>query len=162
MNDPPGQVFAEDLRVGEAFEGTERVIDASSFQAFAELTGDDHPIHHDPDYAAKAGFIKPVAHGLLLSAITALGAAPVSKHLEDAMIAFVEQECRFLKPVYVGDRLKPVFRVASVDVKPGRGMALVSFEVKLINAENEAVLRGKQAYLLKTRAGPKIGGDDAI
>lgn len=161
MNDPRGQVFAEDLRVGETFEGTERVIDALSFAAFAELTGDNHPIHHDPDYAVKAGFIKPVAHGLLLSAITALGAAPVSKYLEDAMIAFVGQECRFLKPVYVGDRLKPVFRVASVEVKPGRGMALVSFEVDLINAENEAVLSGKQDYLLKTKAGMKIGRDDA-
>jgi hypothetical protein len=40
-------------------------------------------------------------------------------------------------------------------------MALVSFEVDLINAENEAVLSGKQDYLLKTRAGMKIGRDDA-
>jgi acyl dehydratase len=38
------------------------------FRAFARLSGDDNPIHTDPDYAASHPFGRPVAHGMLLHA----------------------------------------------------------------------------------------------
>ena len=73
---------------------------------FAKLTGDDHPIHYDAEYAKQTRFGKPVAHGLLLMAHTALGATTLTRHVEDAIIAFVGQDCRFLKPVVIGDHIR--------------------------------------------------------
>ncbi|MCT4656174.1 MAG: MaoC/PaaZ C-terminal domain-containing protein [Cohaesibacter sp.] len=36
------------------------------FNAFADLSGDDNPIHVDPDFSAKTRFGKTVSHGMLL------------------------------------------------------------------------------------------------
>jgi len=36
------------------------------FDRFAELSGDDNPIHVDPAFAARTRFQKPVAQGMLL------------------------------------------------------------------------------------------------
>ena len=98
-----GQLFADDLAVGFAFRGEPTVLTAEHFSQFSALTGDKHPIHYDAAYAAKTRFGRPLAHGLLLTAMTALGATTLSASLEDAMIALVEQQMRFLRPAFVGD-----------------------------------------------------------
>jgi 3-hydroxybutyryl-CoA dehydratase len=145
------QLFAEDLTVGQTFTGEPRTIGDPQFKSFAEMTGDDHPIHYDDAYAANTRFGRRLAHGLLVMSMTALGATPMSRRIEDAMIAFVEQGCRFLKPVFVGDTVTSRFEVASIEPKPARHAALVRFEVVLVNGRGEEVLKGQHAYLLSCR-----------
>ena len=127
-------------------------IGDDQFKAFAEMTGDDHPIHYDDAVAAKTRFGKRLAHGLLVMSMTAFGATPMSRRIEDAMVAFVEQGARFLKPVFVGDTLTSRFEVASIDPKPARRAALVRFNVSLTNNRNEIVLEGHHTYLLLLRS----------
>jgi 3-hydroxybutyryl-CoA dehydratase len=67
------QLFANDLVVGQTFVGEPRIVEDEQFGLFACLTGDDHPIHYDDDFAAKTRFGKRLAHGLLLMSMTALG-----------------------------------------------------------------------------------------
>ncbi|GAA0776128.1 hydratase [Roseibium denhamense] len=38
----------------------------SDFDAFAQLSGDDNPIHVDPEFSAKTRFGRTVSHGMLL------------------------------------------------------------------------------------------------
>jgi 3-hydroxybutyryl-CoA dehydratase len=146
-----GQLFADDLAVGQTFAGQARVIGEDAFVAFARLTGDAHPLHYDDAFAAKTRFRKRPAHGLLLASMTALGATPMSSRIEDAMVAFVEQGFQFLKPVFVGDTVTSRFQVAAIERKPGRKTALVRFNVSLLNGSGEAVLEGYHAYLLRCR-----------
>lgn len=153
------QLFAEDLVAGQSFAGTPRRVAVEEFAAFARLTGDDHPIHYDEAFAAATRFGRPVAHGLLLMAMTALGATPMSHRLHEAMVALAEQRCRFLKPVFAGDVLTCRFEVGAVEHKPGRETALVRFNVRLLNQSDEAVLEGEHAYLLRWRRA--TGSDDA-
>ncbi len=153
------QLFAEDLVVGQTFAGEPRAVGDAEFTLFARLTGDDHPIHYDDAYAATTRFGRRLAHGLLLMGLTALGATPMSRRLHDAMVAFAEQRCRFLKPVFVGDVVTSRFEVAAVDHRPGRDTALVRFNVRLLNQAGEAVLEGEHAYLLRWRA--TAGSSDA-
>jgi acyl dehydratase len=115
------------------------------------MTGDDHPIHYDDAYAAKTRFGKRLAHGLLVMSMTALGATPMSRQLEDAMVAFMEQGARFLKPVFVGDTLASRFEVASVKRLEGRNTAVVRFDIRLVNGRDETVLEGHHTYLLLCR-----------
>ena len=115
------QLFADDLAVGFFFRGEATALSLDHFSQFAALTGDKHPIHYDPAFAATTKFGRPVAHGLLLTAITALGATAFSASLEDSMVALVEQHMRFLHPAFVGDLLTPEFSVASN--KPSAGGA---------------------------------------
>lgn len=145
------QLFADDLALGQSFVGTPRKIGDDQFTDFARMTGDDHPIHYDDAYAAKTRFGKRLAHGLLVMSMTALGATPMSRRIEDAMVAFVEQGARFLKPVLVGDTLTSQFEVASIDRKEGRDAAKVRFNVRLVNDRNETVLEGHHTYLLLCR-----------
>jgi len=145
------QLFADDLVVGQTFVGEARVIGDEQFGLFARLTGDDHPIHYDDAFAAKTRFGKRLAHGLLLMSMTALGAAEISRQLQDAMIALVEQRCRFLKPIFVGDSVTSRFEVAAIDHKPRHDRSLVRFTVRLLNTAGEIVLEGEHAYLLHRR-----------
>ena len=145
------QIFADDLAIGQTFVGEARRIGDDQFKAFAEMTGDDHPIHYDDAYAAKTRFGKRLAHGLLIMSMTALGATAMSRRIEDAMVAFVEEGARFLKPVFVDDTLTSRFEVAAIDLKPARGAALVRFNVSLSNERNEVVLEGHHSYLLLLR-----------
>lgn len=146
------QLYAEDLAIGTRFAGREHRLDAGGFRAFAALTGDAHPIHYDEGYAARTKFGRPVAHGLYLMALTALGATPLSHRLEAAMIALVDQGCRFVRPGFAGDRLTSEYEVSSVEMKPGGDAALVRFAVRLLDGDGKTVLDGHQTYLLRPRA----------
>ena len=55
----------KDLKTGDVFE-TERCFSQDDFNAFASLSGDNNPIHVDPEFAAKTHFGATVAHGMLL------------------------------------------------------------------------------------------------
>jgi acyl dehydratase len=41
----------------------------ADFDAFAELSGDNNPIHVDPDFSARTRFGRTVAHGALLCSV---------------------------------------------------------------------------------------------
>ena len=145
------QWWLDDMKIGTVFPGVSKTVSQEDFLGFAKLTGDDHPIHYDPEYAKQTRFGKPVAHGLLLMAHTALGATTLTRHVEDAIIAFVGQDCRFLKPVVIGDHIRSEMEVAEVAPKPGRGFGLLRFVVRLTNQRDELVLEGHHDYLFRTR-----------
>jgi 3-hydroxybutyryl-CoA dehydratase len=143
------QLFLDDLRPGDRFEGESHLLDAQAFEAFARLTGDAHPIHYDRDYARATRHGDCVAHGLLLASVTALGAAAVSARLRDAMVALAEVGFRFRKAVLVDGAVRPVFVVESKDAVRGR----VRFRVELNNvAGGETVAEGYHEYVLKSRS----------
>jgi 3-hydroxybutyryl-CoA dehydratase len=145
------QLYAEDLAPGLQFEGDPVVLSLQHFSGFAALTGDAHPLHYDEAYAAQTRFKRPVAHGLLLMALTALGATAMSRRLEASMIAFVEQGARFLRPAFVGDRVRAQFTVAARDMKPSKGAAIVRFSVRLLDEAQEPLLEGHHTYLIRSR-----------
>ena len=146
-----GQLFADDFSPGDRFEGAVNHLSDESFRHFADMTGDAHPIHYDAAYAAETRFGKPLAHGLLLMGMTALGATPLSDRLEDAMVAFLDQGCKFLKPAFVGDAVTSAFEVAEVSVKPDRDTGIVKFKVTLSNQNGETLLEGHHLYLIRRR-----------
>jgi acyl dehydratase len=148
---PAAQWYLDDLAVGQIYPGVSKTVSEADFLAFAKLTGDDHPIHYDEAFAKQSRFGGRVAHGLLLMAHTALGATPLSRHLEDSMIAFVGQDCRFLKPVLIGDHIRSELEIAEAAPKPGRDFGRLRFVVRLINQRDEIVLEGHHDYLFRVR-----------
>src|SRR5689334_7918257 len=83
------QRYLDDFTVGEVFESSPHTLTEKHFAAFAEITGDAHPLHYNPDYARGRGWDAPLAHGLLLFGLCALGAAPISRELTDSMVAML-------------------------------------------------------------------------
>ena len=141
--------YLEDFQVGDTFHIPAKTMTDAHFLFFAGMTGDNHPIHYDDEYAKTTRFGKRVAHGLLLTALTAVGASTLSSMLEGSMVAFVEQSARFLKPVFIGDTITPELEVSEVLPKTDVGLLRLTTRVK--NQRGETVLEGMQAYLIKKR-----------
>ena len=144
------QLAAGDLRVGSVVAERQVTLDAASFEGFAQLTGDAHPIHYDQEYASAKGLRTTLAHGLLLAAITALGATPLSAQLSDSMVAMLGANARFIAPVYLGETVTIRFTVAAVDAK-STNRSVVAFDVDVLSATGEPRARVRQTFMLKTR-----------
>jgi acyl dehydratase len=130
------------LVVGQTFSSPSKTITDAHFLMFSGVTSDNHPIHYDVEYARGTRFGKPLAHGLLVASLTALGASSVARQLEGYV--FLEQGSRFLGPLLVGDTVSPRFRVEKIWTE-GR-KKFVRVETALINQHGEAVLEGFHLY----------------
>jgi acyl dehydratase len=78
-----------------------RVLLQGDFDRFAKLSGDDNPIHCDPEFAAKSHFGATVAHGMLLYAC-------ICKALTEQVgpgVVQLEQALMFPNPTFAGDLL---------------------------------------------------------
>ena len=127
---------------GERFEGPSKTLTDAHFLFFSALTGDVHPVHYDAEYAKQTRFGKPLAHGLLLSALTALGASTARERLHG--FVFVEQGCRFLKPAFVGDTIRPQQEVERVWDEGGKLYCRV--KTSIVNQRDEKLLEGFHLY----------------
>lgn len=142
------QLWFDDFAPGQSYAGQQRTLDAAAFRTFAALTGDAHPIHYDADYARGTRFGAPVAHGLLVAAVGALGATALSPRLESSMVAFLEQGMRFLAPVLEGDTIHTAFEVESTRPSRDGSRGVVRFIVRVTNAAGTLVAEGFHAYLI--------------
>jgi acyl dehydratase len=143
------QLYFEDFRLGDRFKAPSKTLTDAHFLFFAGLTGDNHPLHYDVEYARATRFGRPVAHGLLLASMTALGAGLLAPRVQESIVAFVEQSARFLGPAFVGDTIYPELEVSGLEPKSSTG--LLTFTCRLRNQRDEIVLEGLHAYLIKKR-----------
>ena len=136
----------QELKEGEVIRGPSKTLTDAHFMFFAGLTGDCHPIHYDVEYAKRIGFEKPLAHGLLLMAMTALGATPAWPKLDGFL--FIEQGCRFRKPAMVGDTIYAQLVVERV-WQEGRHK-IVRLASSIRNQRDEQLLEGFHLYRIRT------------
>ena len=143
------QRWFEDFQVGDRFGSPSRTLTDAHFLFFAGMTGDAHPLHYDDEYAKKTRFGRRLAHGLLLTSLTAVGASSLAPLIEDSIVAFVEQTTRFRAPVFLGDTLRPAHEVVALE--PRRPAGLLTLRVSLTNQRGETVLEGEHRYLIAYR-----------
>jgi 3-hydroxybutyryl-CoA dehydratase len=144
------QRYLDDFTPGEVFTSPPHRLSDAHFTAFAVMTGDAHPLHYDADYARAKGWEAPIAHGLMLLGLCALGAAPIHAELTDSMIAMLGNEARYKRPAFIGDTVTPQFTVVSVEPK-GEDRGIVRLAITLYNQRNEVVLEGAHVLMLKRR-----------
>lgn len=58
----------DSIKIGDTFS-YKRFISKTDVQGFADVTGDDNPIHLDEEHARGTRFGKPIVHGVLLLGI---------------------------------------------------------------------------------------------
>jgi acyl dehydratase len=142
--------YFDDLRVGERFYIPSRTMTEALFAAFQLASGDNHPIHYDRVYCQAHGHRDLLAHGLLVTAQAAAGAGIFPHVIGEALIAFLDQSSRFLKPVYAGDTLYPMLTVTALT--PRRTTGVVSMQVTVHNQAKDLVMDGEHRYLLRRSA----------
>src|SRR5262245_34899060 len=80
----------------------QRSFSQSDFDRFARLTGDDNPIHVDPEFSARTRFGRTVAHGMLLySTICRV----LSQRLPGPGMLQVQQEMTFKVPTFTDQQV---------------------------------------------------------
>src|SRR6516165_10177241 len=145
----PESRYFEDLAIGERFYIPSRTVTEANFAAFQTVSGDNHPIHYDIEYCRERGHPGLLAHGLQVLCFTAPGAGNLPHQMGDALVAFLEQSSKFLKPVYAGDTLYPMLEIAAL--MPQRSTGVVTLSVTVHNQHGELVLSGEQKILLRKR-----------
>lgn len=65
------------------------------------LSGDRNPLHSDPDFARRAGFLKPILHGMCTYGLTCR--AVLQTYADYDPSAFRRHRVRFSAPVYPSD-----------------------------------------------------------
>lgn len=143
------QRYFEDFEIGDRFGSPSKTLTDAHFLFFAGMTGDAHPIHYDEEFGKRTRFGKRLAHGLLLTSMTAVGASTLAPLIEASIVAFVEQSTRFLAPAFIGDTIYPEHEVVSLERKHSAG--LVTLRVALRNQRGETVLEGQHRYLIAYR-----------
>lgn len=136
-----------DLAVGDEWTSARRTITEADVVAFANLSGDQNPIHVDHEYARATLFKRPIAHGLLGMAI-ASGLASNAPRVETmALLGILEWS--FREPIYFGDTVHVVTRVMAIDPR-GRGRrGVVTWRRTLLNQRDLVVQEGTSQTMVR-------------
>lgn len=103
------QYYFEDLVPGTS-ESITRRITAPLIEAFADVSGDNNPLHLDDAYAATTQFCERIAHGALL---TSLMSAVLGTKLPGLGTVYLSQTTKFIAPVKIGDEVATSVTVVS-------------------------------------------------
>ncbi|MGC8524617.1 MAG: MaoC/PaaZ C-terminal domain-containing protein [Acidibrevibacterium sp.] len=71
---------------------------------YYRLNGDDNPLHADPDFAARAGFPRPILHGLCTLGVVCHALLKTLCDYDPAGLK--EMDLRFSSPVYPGETIR--------------------------------------------------------
>lgn len=103
---PPARGWAGFVPGFEA--SIEHLLTAADVAAFAALTGDDNPLHLDPQFAASTPFGRPIAHGMLTASFVS---TVIGTLLPGPGALWTGVRLSFVRPAFVGDRLSIRLRV---------------------------------------------------
>ena len=142
-------LYFEDLALGRRFEIPSRTMTEALFAAFQTASGDNHPSHYDIEYCRRHGNPNLLAHGYQIAIQAAPGAGDFPFIVGAAMMGFLEQSSRFLKPVHAGDTLYPTLTVSELAAQNTTGV--VTLEVTIHNQHGVLVMDGTQKFLLRMR-----------
>lgn len=109
------------LSAGPMLLERELVFTNAQIRAFAEVSGDDNPIHVDPDAASQAGFPGTIAHGVMaLAEISRI----LGTELPGAGTLISHFDIAFIRPIVADRRYR--LRITSPGNGLGRARALVA------------------------------------
>ncbi len=109
---------------------------------FAELSGDDNPLHVDEEYAKEGKFGACVVHGILVSGLIS---KVLGTQLPGEGSIYLEQNLSFRKPVFVGDQVTA--RVKITEILPEKKIILL--ETNVYGREGQCVIQGTAKILFE-------------
>ena len=104
----------EDVAVGDELPVLHRVATAEDMKAYADVSGDQNPLHQDEAFARSVGFDGIIAHGMFTMG-----------HMAACIIAWsggdpatvLQLSAQFRAPVFMGERIDAGGRVRQLDAE---------------------------------------------
>jgi len=128
-----------ELKTGDSTSRTMTITD-DTVRAFAEVTGDNNPVHLDDDYAAGTRFGRRIAHGMIAAGLIS---ATLANDLPGPGTVYLNQTLKFKLPVFPGDTVTATVEVLTV--RPDKPIVTLSTVCR--NQDGEVVLEGEAVVL---------------
>ena len=136
--------YLEDLTPGMTAT-VSRTVSEADVVSFAEVTGDNNPLHLDEVYAAGTRFGGRIIHGMLSAGFIS---GVLGTQLPGPGCIYLNQSLAFRAPVRIGDTVDTTVTVTEID--PER--RLVRFAT-VCRVGDKAVVEGDALLLVPSRAG---------
>lgn len=120
------------VKVGDRTEVSKTITDAA-IKAFANLSGDDNPLHVDEAFAKKTRFQGRIGQGMLTASLISTALTRLTKGL----FVYVSQDLRFTAPVHLGETITAIAEVTEL-LDRGR----IRLRTVCTNQRGETVLEG--------------------
>lgn len=124
----------EDVSVGMS-ASTSKLITNDDVCKFADLSGDNNPVHLDESYAQQTRYKKRIAHGLIS---VSLFSGLFGSELPGEGCVYKSQDIRFLRPVYLGDEVLAKIIVTKVEIN----LKIITFKT-ICEVRGKKVIDGK-------------------
>ena len=135
-------LFLEDLHVGQSAEMVHTVTD-DDIRGFAEVSGDNNPVHRDEAFAASTPFKTRIAHGMLSGSYIS---AVLGTRLPGPGAIYLSQSMNFKRPVRIGDQVTCRATVTAIDPESAKVTLATVCEVA-----GKAVVEGEAVVLAPRR-----------
>jgi phosphate acetyltransferase/phosphate butyryltransferase len=129
----------KDVAVGDVAEVTYTVT-TETIREFVTASGDDNPIHSDPAFAAGTRFGRVIAPGMLTGSFVS---SVIGTRLPGPGTIYLSQSFRFMRPVYIADRVTARVEVAERVAERNR----LRLGTTCVNQDGELLLEG-EAWVL--------------
>jgi len=128
--------------IGEEATLTKTIAD-EEIRTFAQISGDNNPIHVNEDYARGTMFGGRIAHGMLVAGLIS---AVLGNKLPGPGSIYMNQELRFLAPVRPGESITARAQVTEWDEAKGR----VKLLTEVTNQKGEVVISGEARLVMSS------------
>jgi 3-hydroxybutyryl-CoA dehydratase len=150
-------LFFDDVAVGQEWESPGRTVTETDIVNFAGVSGDFNPIHVDHVFSRTTAFRQPVAHGLLVFAMSSgLGLfAPPMRTLAFMSI----REWQFKEPVFIGDTIRLRSKVLQKEQRARGRRGVITWQRQIVNQKEKVVQEGVTLTLVEGRAAVGTAGE---
>jgi 3-hydroxybutyryl-CoA dehydratase len=119
----------EEFKLGQEYRESIRITQ-EHILAFAQVSGDQNPLHVDTDFASKSIFGKPIAHGMY--GVSLISAA-LGMRFPGFGTIYMGQEVKFFKPIFIDETVELVLTVK--ELQPEKKRMIIGTVITKENGE---------------------------
>lgn len=142
LQQPFGGSGKRRIRIGQE-ESLKKTFFKDDVDKFAALTGDYSRLHTDAEFARQSIYGRPVVHGVLAASLIS---SVMGMKLPGEGTVLIEEQVRFLKPVFYGDTVTA--RVRMLSCREGKKQYVAVLAGVCENQKGEIVAAAKCRQLL--------------
>jgi 3-hydroxybutyryl-CoA dehydratase len=128
-----------DIKIGDEASFTKTITEFDVY-SFAGITGDFNSVHINKEYAKKTIFKDRIAHGVIGAGLIS---TVIGTYLPGEGTIYLNQNTRFVKPIYFGDTITAVVRVIEINEEKNK----IKLYTECINQSNEIVITGESLVM---------------